>query len=527
MFWSKSYIPPKVCDLFCIHITREYFLSATYGETLLRNGGLRHEYVKQDWRLIAEDFREEEAVLDILNRHADGNIRVLSSGHAWSDLIKSGDVIIDLRSMNRVDIEKNGSDIIVNVQGGCVLQDLLDTIHAQTDHTMPSLGGIKKQTIAGVVSTGTHGSGKHSLSHYMDSLRIAAYDSATGKAKIYEWKEGQELKAARCSLGCMGVILSVTFHAVPKYWLQENITQYDTIDEVLEKEKEFPLQQFTLFPYCWKYFIFEWQELDGKPEGIPNLKTHFQRIYDFIAVDVLAHATLKVVLFFASSQKGSSQLIRVFYGKIMPMSMGHKRNVIDESEHTITLAHYLFQHLEMEVFIPAHNIQKATTMIRHLVSLFAGQTGEVPEHIRAELATINKTDILESHKGLYTHHYPLFFRRILPDDTLISMTAQAQEDYYSISFFTYLSPDTREHFFEFAETMARVLTELYDAKLHWGKYFPLEYKDVKHLYPHIEEFHRICSQVDPKGVFRNEYTSHVLGFSTAHTANPKATDYEK
>ncbi len=86
---------------------------------------------------------------------------------------------------------------------------------------------------------------------------MAAYDPETGKAKIYEWKDGPELRTARCALGCMGIILSVTFRCVPKYYVEETVSRYDTLAEVLAHEREFPLQQFILVPYLWSYFVYQ------------------------------------------------------------------------------------------------------------------------------------------------------------------------------------------------------------------------------------------------------------------------------
>ena len=34
---------------------------------------------------------------------------------------------------------------------------------------------------------------------------------------------------------------------------------------------------------------------------------------------------------------------------------------------------------------------------------------------------------LDELRGMYTHHYPICIRRVLPDDTLISMTAMVAE----------------------------------------------------------------------------------------------------
>ncbi|MDG2220579.1 MAG: hypothetical protein P8L85_04320 [Rubripirellula sp.] len=69
---------------------------------------------------------------------------------------------------------------------------------------------ITEQTIAGAISTGTHGSGRHSLSHYVSGVRIAKCDDSIGEAVIEEITSGDALLVARCSLGCLGITLAVT-----------------------------------------------------------------------------------------------------------------------------------------------------------------------------------------------------------------------------------------------------------------------------------------------------------------------------
>jgi xylitol oxidase len=99
---------------------------------------------------------------------------------------------------------------------------------------------------------------------------------------------------------------------------------------------------------------------------------------------------------------------------------------------------------------------------------------------------------------------------VLPDDTLISMTADATEPYYAISFITYVEP--RDAFYQLASFLADSMTLLFEARLHWGKYFPLEHSPVAAAYPKLAEFRGICRQTDPHGVFRNEFVQKVLGF---------------
>lgn len=457
--------------------------------------------------------RNEEEVLELLNRHAAGKVRVLGSLHSWSDVAVSADALVDMRHFNQVEITSAGNgEVWAKVGAGCDLQHLLNILHQETDATLPTMGGIKKQTISGAVSTGTHGSGKPSLSHYMEELRVAAYDPDTGQARIYDWRDGPELWAARCALGCMGIILSVKFRCVPKYYVAEAIVRRNTLTEVLAEEGEFPLQQFILVPYCWKYFAYQRRIADSGPTGWDIWRAYQKRFYSFLGTDVMLHLLLKIVIMTSSSERGSSRMIQWFYRTFLPRFIERKRPVLDFSENAITLHHDIFQHLEMEVFVPRRNVHRAANILQYIISVFAGLAENVPEDAAGELQRIGKLETLTSHKGAYTHHYPIYFRQILPDDALISMTSGSSEDYYSISFFTYLKPESRQHFYEFAAFMARCLTELCDARLHWGKYYPLTNEEIEGRFLSLPAFRQICEKVDPKGVFRNEYAERVLGF---------------
>lgn len=112
--------------------------------------------------------------------------------------------------------------------------------------------------------------------------------------------------------------------------------------------------------------------------------------------------------------------------------------------------------------------------------------------------------------GTYVHHYPLFVRRVLPEDTMISTAASIDGPIYSISVFTYDGPSHRDAYYSFCSLLARALLKLVGARLHWGKHFPLHYADIAPLYPRLEEFRALCQRYDPDGVLRNAYTTHVL-----------------
>src|SRR5215470_1504820 len=152
---------------------------------------------------------DEHGVLEILARHPRDKIRALGSLHSWSDIATDADISIDLTLIDAVEPATRGGKNVVRVGAGCKLQALLDRLHAATERTLPTLGAIKRQAIAGAVSTGTHGSGRASFSHFVTKARVAAFDPATGQPKIFEYEAGDELRAARCGLGCLGILLSL------------------------------------------------------------------------------------------------------------------------------------------------------------------------------------------------------------------------------------------------------------------------------------------------------------------------------
>ena len=447
--------------------------------------------------------KTEADVLAILDRHAHGKVRIVGALHSWSPAVVSEDALIDLRLFNSVQIQ-TGTDgaIWATVGGGCRIKDLLRKLHSLGDVTIPSLGLITEQTIAGAISTATHGAGKHSLSHYMDELRVAAYDPKTGQAKIYTWSDGPELRAARCALGCMGVILSVRFRCIPKYDIAETIVACASLDEALAGEGEFPLQQFYLVPHLWTYFA---QRRRATPEFRPRRSwgALLYRAWWFLFIDVGLHLVIKAL---ASGLK-SPGLIRFFYRHVLSELIVKNVAVVDRSERMLVMEHDLFRHLEIEIFVPARRLRPSASFVRGVLEVFDGASAGPTSEIAAELERVGMLDELNQQRGAFTNHYAVTFRRVLNDDALISMSC-GEEPYYAISLITYVEP--RERFFVLASFLARSMTRLFQARLHWGKHFPLSAAEVERVYPRLQEFRALCRKVDRNGVFRNEFAERVL-----------------
>jgi hypothetical protein len=459
----------------------------------------------QSWESRCYRPGSEAEVLEILDRHRSGRIRAVGSKHSWSDIAVGTDVSLDLGRLDEVRLHEKDGVVLARVGAGCRLQALLDRLHRTSDRTLPTLGAIKRQTISGAVSTGTHGSGTQSLSHFVAGVRLAAFDAASGNAKVFEYSDGNELRAARCGLGCTGILLSLDLVTVPKYNVRETVVCEASLDRVLRRYSEHSLTQFALVPYAWTYLVFERRPLAASRASLGEYcKALLYRLYSTVWVDVLFHLSVK------ASIAAGSRFVKAGL-RLTPRLLLTGVSRVDDAEHVLTLGHYYFRHEEMEFFVAESHLAEALMVLRYATEVFAGEPGGPTAQIKAKLEAHGLHEELLEYRGSHTQHYPFFVRRLLPEDTLVSMGSSITEPLYSISVFTYHSPGARQAYYRWCRWLARCMSALFAARLHWGKHLPLAAPEATRTYPRLKEFRQVCLALDPHGVFRNEYTARVLG----------------
>lgn len=145
-------------------------------------------------------------------------IRVAGSGHSSAPLVQTPDMLLSLRDMHGL-IDYDLQQSQATVGAGTLLHDLGVILHG-VGLGMQNLGDVDTQTIAGVVCTGTHGSGRklQNLSAALVGARLV-----TGTGEIVEWSSDQQpelVRAARVSLGLLGVFTTVRLQLQPAYRLR-------------------------------------------------------------------------------------------------------------------------------------------------------------------------------------------------------------------------------------------------------------------------------------------------------------------
>ena len=444
---------------------------------------------------------DEREVLQILDRHRGQRIRAIGRLHSWSEAVIGDGVLLDLRRLNDIRLQPDGDQFVATVGAGCQIKRLLKELD-RDGATLHSLGLITEQTIAGAISTGTHGSGRHSMSHYVVGVRLARYDASTGRAFIEELSAGEQLQAARCSLGSLGIILSVKLRCRAQYNVQEHFTESRRLADVLDAESSFPLQQFYLIPWRWSYFIQHRREVD-RP------RSHLARLYRFYWLGVMDYG-LHLQILFLKRVLRSRRLLRLAFRRFVSAFLILNWKVTDRSSSMLVMKHEAFRHIEIELFVPRDQLADALRFTHEVIKVAVGRDSTLSANNQRRIEGLGMQDALAGLHDQYCHHYPICVRRVLPDDTLISMASGGAQDWYALSFISYANPARRAGFFLFANFMAQSMSQLFHARPHWGKVCPLEANELTSLYPRFNDFRTVCNTLDSQGVFQNDWTAALL-----------------
>jgi D-arabinono-1,4-lactone oxidase len=176
----------------------------------------RHHTWARTFHSRPELYIQPESTAEIekivtLARKCRKRIVVVGSGHSPSDLTCTSSWMVNLDKYNQM-LEVNEKTGVMVMQAGIRIYQLQEVL-AQTGHTMPNLGSINEQSIAGAISTGTHGSSlKHGLlSESVLGLKLML---SNGRTAYCSAKQNVDLfRAALVSLGAIGIIIEVTFKA--------------------------------------------------------------------------------------------------------------------------------------------------------------------------------------------------------------------------------------------------------------------------------------------------------------------------
>ena len=151
--------------------------------------------------------------------HRGKTIRVTGAGHSFSPLCRTDGILLTLEGLTGVaDVDSTTHE--ASVWAGSILSDLGEALFAG-NLAMENLGDIDCQTLAGAISTATHGTGIRfgTLSTQVAGLRLVL--SSGEIISLSSSREPDLFRAASVSFGVFGIISQIRLRALPAYRLHE------------------------------------------------------------------------------------------------------------------------------------------------------------------------------------------------------------------------------------------------------------------------------------------------------------------
>jgi hypothetical protein len=145
-------------------------------------------------------------------------VRVVASGFSWSSLVPSNDALIFCERMNRIVVDvSDPARKAVWVEAGVTNRQLNRELEKH-GLCMPWNVVLETVRIAGIASTGTHGTGKRTstVGDLVEALEVV---DSEGKLRVLseETVGAETMNCARLGLGLFGVIARIKLRVVPTY----------------------------------------------------------------------------------------------------------------------------------------------------------------------------------------------------------------------------------------------------------------------------------------------------------------------
>ena len=176
--------------------------------------------------------KTEDELQQIVSYASANNMRIkaVGSGHSFTAIALAEEIIIDLSNYDEI-VAIDRVKKTVTVQSGIQLSKLNHELH-KNGLAMQNLGDIAYQTIAGAISTSTHGTGAKftGIANQVVALRIVLADASV--VECSPETEAEVFHCARVGLGALGLISTVTIQLVPAFNLSV-IEEPMRVDDVL------------------------------------------------------------------------------------------------------------------------------------------------------------------------------------------------------------------------------------------------------------------------------------------------------
>ena len=413
--------------------------------------------------LVSKPQTESELQQVVQNAQTSGRrVKAVGSGHSFTAIAVAEEVLVDLSKYDEI-LAIDKINQTVTVQSGIQLSKLNQALY-ENSLAMQNLGDIAYQTIAGAISTSTHGTGAKftGIANQVVALRVVLADSTIVECSAN--LNAELFSCARVGLGAIGLISTVTLKVVPAFNLAV-IEEPMRLDEVLQN-LDLHVDSNDHFEFFWVphtgWALTKRNNRNNLPIEPMSKMSHWysktlMENYAFGAVCMLGRARPSLIPKLA---------------KALPSS---GRNEYSDASHKVFASKRIIKFYEMEYAIPREACAEALNRVRRMV-----------------------TD-----SGFFLN-FPVEVRFTAPDEIPLSTASNRESAYIAVHI--YKGMNYVPYFTEVESIM-----NSYQGRPHWGKLHFQNASTLASRYPQWDVFQSVRNQVDPKRMFSNQYLETVLG----------------
>ncbi|XP_041485514.1 L-gulono-1,4-lactone dehydrogenase-like [Lytechinus variegatus] len=484
----------------------------------------------------------------------DLRLRAVGSGASWSKLTNVRDILIDMRDLTRIVRAKpqndEGTIYHIEVQGGKILHDLVREIDSKYGMSLPCMGNYAGQTIAGIISTSTHGTGQDypTMSNFVIEVHMVVARGIQIKVRLPKNGEAEEdfesvrrrveaakfgdppleiqstevFRAVAVGFGSLGVIYSVTLECIPVFNIAETRHYIDI--EWPEKTEEFriPEELRVLSEGHGKFFSFFVNPFprdgDKSENGHRTLKAVYLSGEKTLETGTCqCNMCMDMQCFTCTGCRGQSacQIVQTdcsascfqMITRFLPCSLAYFADCgleqfargkiyIQRWYNVLTFTNGNIHVKTAEYCVPLSNLDGAL----HDILKIMQQYGEM--------------------FGSYTL-LPVYVRMVKADDLYLSPANRKKMDGSTSDRFCFIEVPFLPGAYgidEFHKKIEDHLYTHYKARPHWSKNNFLNHKRVQQLYPELEKWKQVYLLFNRDGTFDNEFT-RKCGFEDFHATD--------
>ena len=390
-------------------------------------------------------------------------VKPIGAGHSFTAAAATEGVRLDLDELSGVvSIDRDRKQ--VTVEAGMRLY-VLNEILAVNGLAMPNLGDIDVQTIAGAISTGTHGTG---AAYGCLATFVAALTLVTGTGEVIRCSATENtdiFHAARVGIGALGTLTEVTLQCTDAFTLRAN-ERPARISEIFPNLTEHVAEndhfEMYWFPYTDRLQVKINNRVPASDQPLSRFRGWFDD--DFLPNTVFG---------------GACRLGRAVPSLVPGISRAaaralSPRTYTDRSDRVFCTPRRV-RFTEMEYGLPREALPEAFDALQKIVA-------RMPFKIA----------------------FPVEMRFTAPDDIWLSHGYGRESAYIAIHQFVGMP---YEPYMQAFEQVAIAL----GGRPHWGKLNWRTADSLRPAYPKFDDFLAVRDKLDPNRVFANAYTARILG----------------